>query len=61
VVLAIGAVSLFAESIEFLEIEFLEDASVNLLIFTSLGWGTLRSDDGHGPCGYPATPGLATL
>ena len=34
---AIGSVSLFADSVD-----FLEDASVNLLIFTALTWGARR-------------------
>ena len=37
VALAIGSVSLFADSID-----FLEDASVNLLILAALGWGARR-------------------
>lgn len=37
VALAIGSVSLFADSID-----FLEDASVNFLIFAALGWSTRR-------------------
>lgn len=37
VALAIGSVSLFADSID-----FLEDASVNLLIFTALTWSAQR-------------------
>jgi len=37
VALAIGSVSLFADSID-----FLEDASVNLLIFLALGWSASR-------------------
>ena len=36
VALAIGSVSLFADSID-----FLEDTSINLLIFVALGWSTL--------------------
>jgi Co/Zn/Cd efflux system component len=35
VAVAIGSVSLFADSID-----FLEDASVNLLIFAALGWSS---------------------
>src|SRR5437667_5442973 len=34
---AIGSVSLFADSID-----FLEDASINLLILTALGWSAAR-------------------
>jgi len=37
VALAIGSVSLFADSID-----FLEDASVNLLILAALGWSAVR-------------------
>jgi Co/Zn/Cd efflux system component len=37
VALAIGSVSLFADSVD-----FLEDASVNLLILVALGWSTRR-------------------
>jgi Co/Zn/Cd efflux system component len=37
VAFAIGSVSLFADSID-----FLEDASVNLLIFMALGWSLRR-------------------
>lgn len=37
VALAIGSVSLFADSID-----FLEDASVNFLIFVALGWSAAR-------------------
>ena len=35
VALAIGSVSLFADSVD-----FLEDTSINLLIFIALGWST---------------------
>ena len=34
---AIGSVSLFADSID-----FLEDASINLLIFAAIGWSAAR-------------------
>ena len=37
VALAIGSVSLFADSVD-----FLEDTSINLLIFIALGWSTRR-------------------
>jgi Co/Zn/Cd efflux system component len=37
VALAIGSVSLFADSVD-----FLEDASVNFLILAALGWSTRR-------------------
>ena len=36
VALAIGSVSLFADSID-----FLEDASINFLIFVALGWSAV--------------------
>ena len=57
VALAIGSVSLFADSID-----FLEDASVNLLIFLALGW-TLRARSrvGMALAGILLVPGLATL
>ena len=57
VALAIGSVSLFADSID-----FLEDASINLLILVGLGW----SAAGRGRLGSALAlillvPGLATL
>lgn len=57
VALAIGSVSLFADSVD-----FLEDASVNLLIFIALGW-TLRNRArlGMALAGILFIPGLATL
>ena len=57
VALAIGSVSLFADSID-----FLEDASVNLLIAVALGW-TARSRARLGMllAGVLLVPGLATL
>jgi Co/Zn/Cd efflux system component len=57
VALAIGSVSLFADSID-----FLEDASVNLLIAVGLGWSaTGRSRLGMALAGMLLIPGLATL
>jgi len=57
VALAIGSVSLFADSID-----FLEDASVNFLIFMALGWSAvLRARVGMLLAGILLIPGLATL
>jgi Co/Zn/Cd efflux system component len=57
VALAIGSVSLFADSID-----FLEDASVNLLIVIALGWSaTYRARLGMVLAGILLIPGLATL
>jgi Co/Zn/Cd efflux system component len=57
VALAIGSVSLFADSID-----FLEDASVNLLIFAALGWTALhRARVGMALAGLLLIPSLATL
>jgi Co/Zn/Cd efflux system component len=57
VALAIGSVSLFADSID-----FLEDASVNLLIFAALGWTALhRARVGMALAGILLIPSLATL
>lgn len=57
VALAIGSVSLFADSID-----FLEDASVNLLIFVGLGWTALaRGRLGAVLALLILAPGLATL
>jgi Co/Zn/Cd efflux system component len=57
VALAIGSVSLFADSID-----FLEDASVNLLIALALGWSaTGRARLGMVLAGILLIPGLATL
>jgi Co/Zn/Cd efflux system component len=54
---AIGSVSLFADSID-----FLEDASVNLLILVALGWTARhRSRVGLALAGLLLVPGLATL
>lgn len=53
----IGSVSLFADSID-----FLEDASINLLIFTALGWSAARrARVGMLLAGILLVPGLATL
>jgi Co/Zn/Cd efflux system component len=53
----IGSVSLFADSVD-----FLEDASVNLLILAALGWSTRnRARVGMGLALILLVPGLATL
>ena len=55
--LAIGSVSLFADSID-----FLEDTSVNFLILIALGWDARRrSHVGMVLAGILLVPGLATL
>lgn len=57
VALAIGSVSLFADSID-----FLEDASVNFLIVVALAWNaTRRARIGMVLSGFLLVPGLATL
>jgi Co/Zn/Cd efflux system component len=57
VALAIGSVSLFADSID-----FLEDASVNSLIVIALGWTARnRARVGMALAGILFVPGLATL
>lgn len=57
VALAIGSVSLFADSVD-----FLEDASVNLLILLALGWSLrARAHVGMGLAGILLVPALATL
>ena len=57
VALAIGSVSLFADSID-----FLEDTSVNFLILIALGWSARRrSHVGMVLAGILLVPGLATL
>lgn len=57
VALAIGSVSLFADSVD-----FLEDASINLLILAALGWGArMRARVGMVLAGIILVPGLATL
>ena len=43
VALAIGSVSLFADSVD-----FLEDASVNFLILAALGWSAMRAAPASG-------------
>jgi Co/Zn/Cd efflux system component len=54
---AIGSVSLFADSID-----FLEDASINLLILIGLGWSApRRAVLGKVLAGILLVPGLATL
>ncbi len=53
----IGSVSLFADSID-----FLEDASVNFLILAALGWNAMRrARVGMALAGILLVPGLATL
>lgn len=55
--LHIGSVSLFADSID-----FLEDASVNLLIFFALAWSvTMRAKAGMVMAGFIVIPAIATL
>jgi Co/Zn/Cd efflux system component len=57
VAVAIGSVSLFADSID-----FLEDASVNLLILVALSWtARKRARVGMALAGILLVPGLATL
>jgi Co/Zn/Cd efflux system component len=57
VALAIGSVSLFADSVD-----FLEDASINLLIAVALGWSASgRARLGMALAGVLLVPGLATL
>ncbi|WP_426689668.1 cation transporter [Rhodanobacter ginsengiterrae] len=57
VALAIGSVSLFADSVD-----FLEDASVNLLILLALGWSLkARARVGMALAGILLVPALATL
>ena len=57
VALAIGSVSLFADSID-----FLEDASLNLLILIALGWTARnRARLGTGTSSRPASPMIAAL
>ena len=54
---AIGSVSLFADSVD-----FLEDASVNFLIAIALGWSAIsRARLGMALAGVLLIPGLATL
>lgn len=57
VALRIGSVSLFADSID-----FLEDASVNALILIALGWSALaRARVGMVLAGFLIVPGVATV
>jgi Co/Zn/Cd efflux system component len=57
VAVAIGSVSLFADSID-----FLEDASINFLIFAALGWTALRRARlGMMLAAILLIPGVATL
>ena len=57
VALAIGSVSLFADSID-----FLEDTSINFLILIALRWGAAhRARVGMALAGILLIPGLATL
>src|SRR5216683_3600174 len=57
VAIAIGSVSLFADSVD-----FLEDASVNFLILAALGWSTRRrAKVGMLLAGILLIPGIATL
>jgi Co/Zn/Cd efflux system component len=57
VALAIGSVSLFADSID-----FLEDGSVNILIALALGWSaTSRARVGMALAGILLIPGIATF
>lgn len=57
VALRIGSVSLFADSVD-----FLEDTSVNLLILLALGWSLkARARVGMGLAGVLLIPALATL
>lgn len=57
VALSIGSVSLFADSVD-----FLEDASINLLIAVALGWSARnRARVGMALAGILLVPGLATL
>ena len=54
---AIGSVSLFADSVD-----FLEDASINILILLALGWpARQRARVGMALAGILLVPGLATL
>jgi Co/Zn/Cd efflux system component len=57
VAVAIGSVSLFADSID-----FLEDASTNFLILAALGWSAVhRARVGMALAGILLVPGLAAL
>ena len=57
VAVTIGSVSLFADSID-----FLEDTAVNLLVLVALGWSALvRARVGMGLAALLLLPGVATL
>jgi Co/Zn/Cd efflux system component len=57
VALAIGSVSLFADSVD-----FLEDAAVNLLILMALGWSAgARARTGMALAGILLVPAIATI
>ncbi|HET7227795.1 MAG TPA: hypothetical protein VFJ55_04075, partial [Chthoniobacterales bacterium] len=57
VAIAIGSVSLFADSVD-----FLEDTSLNFLIAVALGWTEIkRARLGMALAGILLIPGLATL
>lgn len=57
IALAIGSVSLFADSVD-----FLEDASVNLLILAALGWSaSSRARVGMALAAILLVPGVATI
>src|SRR3954454_18146967 len=57
VAVSVGSVSLFADSID-----FLEDASINFLILVALGWTARnRARVGMALAGILLVPGLATL
>jgi Co/Zn/Cd efflux system component len=57
VAVAIGSVSLFADSVD-----FLEDASMNFLIAIAISWGAInRARVGMALAGILLIPGLATL
>jgi Co/Zn/Cd efflux system component len=57
VAVIIGSVSLFADSVD-----FLEDASINLLIILALGWNArARARLGMGLAGILLIPGIATI
>ncbi len=57
VALAIGSVALFADSVD-----FLEDASINILILIGLGWtAARRATLGMALAGVLLIPGIATL
>jgi len=56
VALAIGSVSLFADSID-----FLEDTAINVLILVALGWSVrMRARIGMGLAALMLAPGIAT-